>query len=62
MFTDSLTYAYNTQPHSSTGIYPFELVLARPPPVLAMENNPAMGEAKKPRQYSTYVGKDACKP
>eukprot|EP00171_Calliarthron_tuberculosum_P001455 IDg1455t1 len=29
MFTDALTYAYNTQVHTSTGLAPFELVLNR---------------------------------
>ena len=35
LFTEALTYAYNTQPHDSTSIAPFELVLSQPPPPLS---------------------------
>lgn len=35
-----LTYAYNTQPHRSTGIAPFELVIPRRIPNLAVHNPP----------------------
>ena len=31
LYVDALTYAYNCQPHSSTKIAPFELVLSNPP-------------------------------
>lgn len=33
--TSALTYAYNTQPQSSTSIEPFDLVLSKPPGVIA---------------------------
>ena len=36
LYTGALTYAYNCQPHSSTALAPFELVLSRPPPPLAL--------------------------
>jgi transposase InsO family protein len=32
LFSPAVTYAYNTQVHSSTGFSPFDLVLSRPPP------------------------------
>lgn len=35
-----LTYAYNTQPHRSTGIAPFELVIPRRIPSLVVRNPP----------------------
>jgi transposase InsO family protein len=31
LYSDAVTYAYNTQPHSSTHVAPFELVLSNPP-------------------------------
>ena len=31
LYAETLTFAYNTQPHTSTGIAPFELVLSNPP-------------------------------
>ena len=40
LYTGSLTFAYNCQPHSSTAVAPFELVLSRPPPPLALEAQP----------------------
>lgn len=36
-FTDALTHAYNTQPHSGTAFALFERVLAHPPSTLAIE-------------------------
>ena len=42
LFTDALTYAYNTQPHKSTGTAPFELVLSRMPPSLVLRREPEM--------------------
>ena len=37
VFSNAVTFAYNTQVHSSTGCSPFELVLSRPPGPLAMQ-------------------------
>ena len=37
LYTGALTFAYNCQPHSTTALAPFELVLSRPPPPLAIE-------------------------
>ena len=42
LFTDALTYAYNTQVHNSTGCTPFELVLSKPPSSLALEALPTL--------------------
>ena len=36
-FTSAITYGYNSRIHASLGFAPFELVLSRPPPPLAME-------------------------
>eukprot|EP00171_Calliarthron_tuberculosum_P022605 IDg22605t1 len=38
LYTDALTYAYNTQAHSSTGYAPMELTISRLPPHMAMED------------------------
>ena len=40
MYTDALTYAYNTQVHTTTDCTPFELVLSRPPPHHSLEVDP----------------------
>ena len=37
LYHGALTYSYNNQIHSSTGVTPFELVLSRPPPQLAVQ-------------------------
>ena len=44
LFTDGLTYAYNTQAHSATKIAPFELVLSRPPRSLSLQAEPQIEE------------------
>ena len=50
LFSDALTYAYNTQSHASTGLAPFELVLSKPPRALTMEELPTM-EGEPPSSY-----------
>ena len=40
LYTRVLTFVYNNQPHTSTGYTPFELVLSRPPPPLAVQSPP----------------------
>ena len=43
LYTPTLTYAYNCQPHTSTSLKPFKLLLSRPPPALALqERNKAL--------------------
>ena len=37
-YTSALTFAYNCRIHTSLGLAPFELVLSRPPPTLAVES------------------------
>ena len=44
IFTDALTYAYNTQTHSATKLSPFELVLSRPPRALSLHREPQVEE------------------
>ena len=53
LFTDALTYAYNTQPPESTSIAPFELILSRPPPPLSFEAEPTVGKIGTAAQYNT---------
>ena len=53
LFTDALTYACNTQPHDSTSIAPFELVLSRPPPRLSFDAEPTVGKIGTAAQYQT---------
>jgi transposase InsO family protein len=36
-YTSAITYGYNSRIHASLGFDPFELVLCRPPPPLALE-------------------------
>jgi hypothetical protein len=36
-FTSAITFSYNCKVRSSLGLYPFELVLSRPPPPLSVE-------------------------
>ena len=42
LFSDAVTYAYNTQTHASTGLSPFQLVLSKTPRALAMEELPKL--------------------
>ena len=42
LYTGALTFAYNWQPHSSTALAPFELVLSKTPPPLALEKQPSV--------------------
>ena len=42
LFTDALTYGYKTQVQSSTQVAPFELVLSRKPPPLAIQAQPTI--------------------
>ena len=42
LFTDALKYAYNSQVHRVTKVAPFEPVLSRPPPPLAIQAQPAI--------------------
>ena len=42
VFSNAVTFANNTQSHSSTGFTPFELVLPKPPHPLAVEQTPAV--------------------
>ena len=44
LYNGALTYAYNTQVHSSTGFTPFELVLSRPPQTTIMSTQYAKEE------------------
>ena len=51
LFSDALTYAYNTQAHASTMLAPFEFVLSRPPPTLSIESRPTMDAADDAYTY-----------
>ena len=53
LFTDALTFAYNTQPHRSTNLAPFELVLSRPPVPLSLKCKPAVEEIPTGSQFAT---------
>ena len=59
LFSDALTYAYNTQAHRSTSVAPFELVLSRPPEPLAFEATPSIDpvsdEAQYHKKWTIYV-------
>ena len=49
LYSSALTYAYNTQPQTSTSIAPFELVLSKPPGPLAASI--PRDETETPREY-----------
>lgn len=51
LYTDTLTYAYNTQVNSINNCTPFELVLSRPPPLLAIAVFPNGEAADFPKEY-----------
>ena len=53
LFTDALTYAYNTQRHKSTKHAPFELVLARRPPTMALSREPEMATTDSATHHYT---------
>jgi hypothetical protein len=59
LYHEALTFAYNTQVHTSTGISPFELTLSRPPTPMAMEPVAAIQSNNNPTSKSgtgTLVG------
>jgi transposase InsO family protein len=53
LFNGALTYAYNTQKHTSTGCTPFELILSRPPPTLILQSEPTLIQISAPSQVDT---------
>ncbi len=59
LYTGALTYAYNCQPHTSTALAPFELVLSRPPPPLALKHQPrqARGHAQEKQHWKQWLQK-----
>ena len=48
-YSHAITFGYNTQVHSSTGLAPFELVLSRPPGPVAMRTSGALN-GTEPRE------------
>lgn len=51
LYTGMLTYAYNTEVHSSTAFSPFDLVLSKPPHSLVTSSVPETGDTPTPTQY-----------
>ena len=51
LYTDAITYAYNTQVHRDTSLSPFELVLSRIPPPVSIEAEPTVSAYPSPGQY-----------
>ena len=49
LYARTLTYAYNCQPHTSTSLAPFELVLSRAPPPFAIQ--PPSTDPRTPIEY-----------
>ena len=50
LYTPAVTFAYNTQVDSTTGVRSFDLVLSRDIPSLSVEP-PAQAEAVEPRLF-----------
>lgn len=50
-YAEAITYAYNTKPHLTMGLAPFELALARSPLRLSIEQLPSLGPAPTPRLF-----------
>ena len=59
LYTGALTFAYNCQPHSSTALAPFELVLSRPPPALALKTQPRIsrGPIQERQRWKQWLQK-----
>ena len=51
LFSDAVTFAYNTQVHRTTNIAPFELVLARAPRNIALQAQPHLEQFGSSRAY-----------
>lgn len=51
VYTDTLTYPYNTQVDRVTGLSPFELVLPGPPPPVAGEPQPTLDKYPSPADH-----------
>ncbi|MGH0053543.1 MAG: DDE-type integrase/transposase/recombinase [Sphaerochaetaceae bacterium] len=52
MFKGAVTYVYNTQPHTTTKIAPFELVLSKPPVPISVQSRPKLAqEQPDPSKY-----------
>ena len=51
LFSDAVTYAYNTQVHRTTNIAPFELVLAWAPRSIALQAQPQLEQFGSSRAY-----------
>lgn len=51
LFSDAVTFAYNTQIHRTTNMAPFELVLARAPKSVALQGQPKLEEFPSSRAY-----------
>jgi hypothetical protein len=54
-FTAALTYAYNCRIHSSIGMPPFELALARPPPTTSFKAQPGEAEVNPAKQMQAFL-------
>ena len=48
-FVGAVTYAYNTQVHSSTRVPPFDLVVTRPPQSMVIERTPELAQPTSAR-------------
>ena len=48
-FVGAITYAYNTQVHSSTRVPPFDLVVTQPPPPMVIERTPELAQGVSAR-------------
>ena len=55
LYAETFTYAYNSQPHSTTGQRPFDLVLTRPPGTLAVEDPRQTPHTDEPLSRSAWL-------
>lgn len=53
LFTDALTYAYNTQVHRTTKLAPFELVISRAPSSLSIQAQPTIEDCGSAAKFHT---------
>ena len=51
LFSDAITFAYNTQVHRTTNMAPFQLVLARAPRSIEPQAQPKLEEFSSSRDY-----------
>lgn len=56
-YTSAITFGYNSRIHASLGFAPFELILSRPPPSLALEQPLGISSASPEEEKRRFVNR-----